>query len=319
VKHHIAASTVTVLALSGGALGVAALGAAPAVAASCSTVTVSSSGPLSSLTLSVSSVTLTQGGCVTFHNSTSETAKVDVDGSAVATLGAGGSGGKWSASNAGAHVASATVSGLLNLPKPGVGTITVTPKPTPPPVPTTKPTNPTSGGGSGGSGGSGGTGGSGGSGGSGSSGGSGGTSHSGGSHGSGTTGHKGTSKTHHRGPGKLSTGGLLSGGNGFSLPSIPLGTFSREGLAGMGDGTTPQLAPAIGASTDAAANPLPLVNSNGAQQMALAGQSQSSGDRSAVPAIIAAVLILGSGAAAIRFLHRRAVVDGGDQSPAHRA
>jgi hypothetical protein len=297
VKHRIAASTMTVLALAAGTLGLVAGGAAPASAASCSTVTVSDGTAI----LLVSSVTVQKGGCVTFSNTTGETVKITVDGSAV--------GSQWSASSVGPHAVIATASGLLNLPKPGLGTITVTPPPTQAPVPSPNPSNPAGGGGSGGGSGGGGSGG----------GGSGG-GHSGGGSGAGTSGgHSGGgllgSGSGHRGSGvgQSGTGGLLSSGPGFSLPSIPLSTISREGLAGMTNGTTPQLAPQIGA-TDAAGNPLPLVN-GGTQRLSLAGDSSSSGDQSQVLPIVAGLLILATGCLLIRAVTgrtaaRRRAVDG---------
>jgi hypothetical protein len=322
VKRHTAASSLTVLALASGALGVAAVAASPASAAGCSTSTVSSSSAgLGKVVLSVGSVTVKQGGCVLFHNATSGTASVTVNG-AGRSIPAGSTGGEWSASQAGAAAVVATVpGGLLGvLPKAGVGTITVTPKPTPPPVPTSTPSHVAgggsghSGGGSGGSGHSGG--GSGGSGGSG--GGSGGT-RSGGSRGSGSTGHKGLGSTHHRGPGAINTGGLLTGGTGFSLPSIPLGTFAHEGLAGAGIGTAPQIAPGIGTSTDASGNPLPLLNGSGAQQMALAGDSHPSSGESPIADVVAGLVVLGTAAGLLVAMRRRRAVDGAGHTAAHRA
>jgi hypothetical protein len=304
VKHRIAASTMAVMALAGGTLGLAAVSAAPASAASCSTVTVSSSGPLSALVLSVESVSVQKGGCVTFSNTTGQTVKITVDGSTV--------GSQWSASSVGPHAVVATASGLLNLAKPGLGTITVTPPPTQAPAPSPSPTNPTGGGGGGGGGGSGG--GSGG--GTGGSGGGSGGGHSGGGSGSGTSGgHSGGggllgSGSGHSGSGvgQTGTGGLLSGGSGFTLPSIPLGTIAREGLAGMTNGTSPQLAPQIGA-TDAAGNPLPLVN-GGTQRLSLAGDSSSSGALSPVLPIVAGLLILATGFMLIRAVKGRGAVRG---------
>jgi hypothetical protein len=302
----------TVLTLAGGALGVATIGAAPASAASCATVTVSDA----TAALLVSSVSVEKGGCVTFSNSTGQTVKITVDGSAV--------GSQWSASSVGPHVVTATESGLLNLPKPGVGTITVTaPPPPPPPVPS--PTVPAAGGGGGGTGGTGGSGGGGATG--GGTGGSAGGSHAGGSSG-GSAG--GTSPRHSggklsgsggSGPGQVSTGGLLSSG-GFSLPSIPLNSFSSEGLAGMSNGTAPQLAPQIGA-TDAAGNPLPLVSS-GTQNLSLAGDSRSSGNHTTIPALVAGLLILATGGGLIRTRSARRAgrseaVDGRHALRVHRA
>jgi hypothetical protein len=316
VNRHVVASTMTALTLASGALGVATIGAAPASAATCATVTVSASGPLGALILSVSSVTVKQGGCVTFSDQTGHHATIKVDGSTVS--------GQWDASNAGAHVVSATVSGLLSLPKPGVGTITVTaPPPTPPPVPS--PTVPAAGGGGAGGSGGGGAGGGGG----GTGGGTGGTG--GGGHAGGTGGGAGGNSPKHSGgklsghgpgAGHVSSGGLLSGGGGFSLPTIPLNSFSHQGLAGMTNGTTPQLAPAVGA-TDAAGNPLPLVSS-GTQGLSLAGDSSSSGNRTTLPAIVAGLLILATGGGLIRTraghrAGRRGAVDGRHALRANRA
>jgi hypothetical protein len=305
VKHRIAASTMTVLALAAGTLGLVAVSAAPASAASCSTVTVSDGTAI----LLVSSVSVQKGGCVTFSNTTGETVTITVDGSAV--------GSQWSASSVGPHAVIATASGLLNLPKPGLGTITVTPPPNQAPVPSPSPSNPAGGGGgSGGSGGGSGGSGGGSGGGTGGSGGGSGDGHtgggtSGGQQGGGLLGSGGG----HRGSGvgQTGTGGLLSGGSGFTLPSIPLSTISREGLAGMTNGTTPQLAPQIGA-TDAAGNPLPLVN-GGTQRLSLAGDSSSSGDQSPVLPIVAGLLILATSCLLIRAVTgrtaaRRRAVDG---------
>ena len=321
VKRHTAASTLTVLALASGGLGAVAVAASPASAASCSTATVSSSSSgLGTVVLSVSSLTVKQGGCVVFHNATSGTASVTVNG-AGRSIPAGSTGGEWSASDAGAAAVVATVpGGLLGvLPKAGLGTITVTPKPTSPAAPAPTPTAVT-GGGSGHSGGSGGSGGSGaGSGGSG--GGSTGGTRSGGSGGgSGSTGHKGLGTTHQRGPGAINTGGLLTGGTGFSLPSIPLGTFAHEGLAGAGIGTAPQIAPGIGASTDASGNPLPLVNGSGAQQMALAGDAHLSGGQSPAADVAAALVVLGTAAGLFYAMRRRRrAVDAATTVASHRA
>jgi plastocyanin len=323
VNHHVAASTMTVLTLAGGALGVAAMGAAPASAATCSTVTVSASGPLAALVLSVSSVTVKQGGCVTFSDQTGHNATIKVDGSTVS--------GQWDASSAGAHVVSATVPTtlILKVSKVGAGTITVTPPPPPKPKTSPPPVSPPpapagggggTGGGTGGGGGGatgGGTGGTGGGHAAGGSGGSaGGTSprHSGG-----TLSGKGQ---HGSGGGQPSTGGLLSTGTGFSLPSIPLNSFSHEGLAGMTDGTAPQLAPQVGA-TDAAGNPLPLVSS-GTQSLSLAGDSSSSGNHSTIPALVAGLLILATGGGLIRTragrkAGRSEAVDGRHALRIHRA
>jgi plastocyanin len=319
VKRHAAASTMTVLTLAGGALGIGAISAAPVSAASCATVTVSESGPLSALVLSVSSVSVEKGGCVTFSDTTGHNATIKVDGSSVS--------GQWAASSVGPHVVTATVPGtlLIKVSKAGVGTITVTPPPLPKPtVPPASP--PAAGGGTGGTGGGtgggsgGGTGGTGGSAGGGTgghaAGGSSGTrSHSGGgnSAGGGLLG-KGSG---HRGSGV--SGGLLSSGSAFSLPSIPLSTFSREGLAGMTDGTTPQLAPQLG-TTDAAGNPLPLVSS-GTQRLSLAGDSNSSNNRSSIPAIIAGLLILATGGGLFRTVRGRSSepVDGRHALKVNRA
>jgi plastocyanin len=298
VKRHVAASTMTVLTLAGGALGVATIGAAPASAAGCATVTVSASGPLGALVLSVSNVTVKQGGCVTFSDQTGHNATIKVDNSTVS--------GQWAASNAGVHPVSATVPTtlLLKVSKVGVGSITVTPPP-PPPPPAPSPSVPAAGGGTGGGGGGAG-GGTGGGGGGATGGGTGGT---GGGHAAGGSGGStgGTSPRHsggtlsgkgHGSAGQPSTGGLLSSGTGFSLPSIPLNSFSHEGLAGMTDGSAPQLAPQIGA-TDAAGNPLPLVSS-GTQSLSLAGDSRSSGNHSTIPALVAGLLILATGGGLIR-------------------
>jgi hypothetical protein len=312
VKHRIAASTMTVLALAAGTLGLAAASAAPASAASCSAVTVSDGTAI----LLVSSVTVEKGGCVTFSNTTGKTVKITVDGSTV--------GSQWSASSVGPHAIVATATGLLNLPKPGLGTITVTPPPTKAPIPSPNPTNPTGGGGGGGTGGGSGGGTAGGGGGTGGTGGTGGgsgggTRAGGGSGGGGTSGgHRGGggllgSGGGHRGSGvgQTGTGGLL-GGSGFSLPSIPIGTFAREGLAGMTNGTAPQLAPRIG-GTDAAGNPLPLVN-GGTQRLSLAGDSRSAGQSPILP-IVAGLLILATSflllrAVTARTAARRKAVDG---------
>jgi hypothetical protein len=329
VKHRIAASTMTTLTIAAGTLGVAALSATPASAASCSTMTVTDSGLLGALTVSISPVALTvnKGGCVDFSIKTDHPATVSVDGSTV--------GSEWSASSAGAHVVSATVtgSGLLKVSKLGAATITVTsPPPTKAPVPTPNPSNPTGGGGGGtgggggggtgggsGGGAGGGTGGGGSGGGHASGGGGGGTSRTGGHSGGGLLGSGGG----HRGSGvgESGTGGLLSSGDGFSLPSIPLGTFSREGLAGMTNGTSPQLAPQIGA-TDAAGNPLPLV-SGGTQRLSLAGDSRSSG-QSPIPPIVAGLLILATAVGLFRAVTgraaaRRKAVDGRHALRARRA
>jgi plastocyanin len=322
VKRHVAASTMTVLTLAGGALGVATIGAAPASAASCATVTVSASGPLAALVLSVSSVTVKQGGCVTFSDQTGHNATIKVDGSTVS--------GQWAASSAGAHVVSATVPTtlLLKISKVGAGTITVTPPPpTPKPPPVPSPSAPATGGGGGGTGGGGAAGGGGGTG--GGTGGSGGGSHAGGGTAGGGAGgnsprHSGgklSGSGNGPGAGQVSTGGLLSSG-GFSLPSIPLNSFSREGLAGMTNGTAPQLAPQVGA-TDAAGNPLPLVSS-GTQNLSLAGDSRSSGNHSTIPALVAGLLILATGGGLIRTrTARRAgrseAVDGRHALRVHRA
>lgn len=321
MKHRIAASTMTVLTLAGGALGVAAVSAVPASAATCTTMTVSDSGALGALVISISpaSVTVKKGGCVDFAIDTSHSTTVSVDGSAV--------GSEWAAASVGPHLVSATESGglLLKVSKLGAGTVTVTPPPTPPPVPSPNPSNPTGGGGNGGGSGGGTGGGSGG----GTGGGSGG--HAGGGSGGGAGGHSGghqggglLGSGGHRGSGvgQTGTGGLLSGGSGFSLPSIPLSTFSREGLAGMTDGTTPQLAPRIG-GTDAAGNPLPLV-SGGTQQLSLASDSRSSGGRSPLPPIVAGLLILATGlglvrATAGRGAASRGAVDGRHALRVHRA
>jgi plastocyanin len=308
----------TVLTLAGGTLGLAAASAAPAFAASCSTMTITDSGLLSSLVLSISpaSVTVKKGGCVTFSDQTGHHATIAVNGSTVS--------GQWTASSAGVDAVSATIPSALGLgvKTPGVGTITVTPPPTQAPVPSPNPSNPTGGGGGGTGGGSGGGTGGGSGGGTGGTGGGSGGSHAGGGSGGGTSrtgGHQGGgllgSGGGHRGSGvgQSGTGGLLSGGSGFSLPSIPLSTFSREGLAGMTNGINPQLAPQIGA-TDAAGNPLPLVN-GGTQRLSLAGDSRSAGSQSLIPELVAGLLILATSFLLIRALTgrtaaRRKAVDG---------
>jgi hypothetical protein len=122
--------------------------------------------------------------------------------------------------------------------------------------------------------------------------------------------------------GQTGTGGLLNGGTGFSLPNIPLNSFSREGLTGMTNGSAPQLAPAVGA-TDAAGNPLPLVSS-GTQSLSLAGDSRSSGNHSTIPAMVAGLLILATGGGLIRTrtsrrIARGGAVDGRHALRAHRA
>jgi hypothetical protein len=320
VKHRIAASTMTVLTLAGGTFGLGAVSAAPASAASCSTMTVTDSGLIGALVVSISpgAVTVKKGGCVDFSIKTDHPATVSVDGSTV--------GSEWSASSVGPHVVSATVTGggLLKVGTLGAATITVTPPPTQAPVPSPNPSNPTGGGGGSGGGGGGGGGGTGGGsgGGTGGTGGGSGGSRGGGGSGGGTTrtgGHQGGgllgSGGGHRGSGvgQSGTGGLLSGGSGFSLPSIPLSTFSREGLAGMTNGVNPQLAPQIGA-TDAAGNPLPLVN-GGTQRLSLAGDSRSSGSQSLIPEIVAGLLILATSFLLIRNVTgrgaaRRKAVDG---------
>jgi plastocyanin len=310
----------TVLTLAGGALGVGAISAAPVSAASCATVTVSESGPLSALVLSVSSVSVEKGGCVTFSDTTGHNATIKVDGSTVS--------GQWAASSVGAHAVTATVPGtlIIQVAKAGLGTITVTPPPPPKPKASLPASPPAAGGGTGGTGGgtgggagggTGATGGtaSGGTGGHASGGGSGTRSHTGGGNktGGGLLG-KGSG---HRGSGV--SGGLLSSGSAFSLPSIPLSTFSREGLAGMTDGATPQLAPQLG-TTDAAGNPLPLVSS-GTQRLSLDGDSNSSGNRSTIPAIIAGLLILATGGGLFRTVRGRSSepVDGRHALKVHRA